>query len=96
MIRVLIERHIAETLEVAYELRSRKILQNAFVAPGFISGETLSNRNDPNNRFTLSNWRSISHWESWYHSSQRKELMADLVPMMDRDEVITILEQSNA
>ena len=96
MIRVLIERHIAETLEAAYELRSRKVLQNAFAAPGFISGETLINRNDPNNRFTLSNWRSVSHWENWYQSNQRKELMANLVPMMDREEVITILEQSNA
>lgn len=96
MIRVLIERHIAETLETAYEQRSRKVLQNAFAAPGFISGETLSNRDDPNNRFTLSNWRSVSHWERWYHSSQRKQLMNDLMPMMDREEVVTVLEQSNA
>ena len=48
MIRVLIERHIAETLETAYEERSRAILQNAVAAPGFISGETLVNAHDPN------------------------------------------------
>ena len=41
MIRVLIERHIAETLESAYEDRARKVLQQAVSAPGFISGETL-------------------------------------------------------
>lgn len=96
MIRVLIERHIAESLEAAYETSSRKVLQSAVAAPGFISGETLSNRNDPNNRFTLANWRSVSHWNNWYHSDERKELMAELIPMMDRDEVITILDQSGS
>jgi heme-degrading monooxygenase HmoA len=94
MIRVLIERHIAESLEAAYETRSRKVLQNAVAAPGFISGEALNNRNDPNNRFILSNWCSVSHWDRWYRSKERKELMAELTPMMDREEVITILEQS--
>ena len=93
MIRVLIERHIAESLEVAYETRSRKVLQNAVAAPGFIAGESLSNRNDPNNHFILSNWRSVSHWDRWYRSKERKELMAELIPMMDREETITILEQ---
>ena len=47
MIRVLIERHIAETLESAYEDRSRKVLQNAVSAPGFVSGETLVDTTTP-------------------------------------------------
>ena len=53
MIRVLIERHIAETLESAYEDRSRKVLQNAVSAPGFVSGETLVDTHDSNHRLTL-------------------------------------------
>ena len=68
MIRVLIERHIAESLEAAYEERSRKILQRAVAAPGFISGETLVDSRDPNHRFTLANWRSAADWERWFHS----------------------------
>lgn len=94
MIRVLIERHIAETLEDAYELRARKVLQQAVSAPGFISGETLSDSHDPNHRITLANWRSEADWDRWYRSPERRELMAELVPMMDQDETITVLEQS--
>ncbi|MDX1456114.1 MAG: antibiotic biosynthesis monooxygenase family protein [Marinobacter sp.] len=94
MIRVLIERHIAETLEDAYETRSRKILQQAMSAPGFISGETLVDTADPNHRLTLANWRSVAHWDRWYRSETRKDLMTELTPMMDQDEKITILEQS--
>lgn len=91
MIRVLIERHIAETLEPAYEERARKVLQHAVSAPGFVSGETLVDAHDPNHRFTLANWRSEADWQHWYLSDERRELMAELIPMMDRDEVITVL-----
>jgi len=94
MIRVLIERHIAETLEAAYEQRARRVLQQAVATPGFISGETLVDNQDPNHRITLANWRSEADWSRWYHSQERRELMSELVPMMDKDEVITILEQS--
>lgn len=94
MIRVLIERHIAESLESAYELRARKVLQQAVSAPGFISGETLSDSNDPNHRITLANWRSEMDWERWFRSEERRALMAELIPMMDRDEAITVLKQS--
>lgn len=94
MIRVLIERHIAESLESAYEERSRKVLQQAVSAPGFISGETLVDAHDPNHRLTLANWRSEADWHQWYHSEERKGLLTELKPMMDRDEVITVLTQS--
>ncbi len=94
MIRVLIERHIAETLETAYEERSRKVLQSAVSATGFVSGETLVDSQDANHRFTLANWRSESDWQRWYLSDERKSLMAELIPMMDRDEKITVLQHS--
>ncbi|MBE02681.1 antibiotic biosynthesis monooxygenase [Marinobacter lutaoensis] len=94
MIRVLIERHIAESLEDAYEQRARRVLQQAVAAPGFVSGETLLDAHDPNHRITLANWRSEADWNRWYHSDERKELMAELIPMMDREETITVLEQS--
>lgn len=92
MIRVLIERHIAESLEPAYEERARRILQRAVSTPGFVSGETLVDSNDHNHRFTIANWRSETDWLRWKRSEERKSLMAELIPMMDRDEVITVLK----
>jgi heme-degrading monooxygenase HmoA len=95
MIRVLIERHIAEPLERLYEERSRKILQHAVSAPGFVSGESLTDANDSNHRFTLANWRSEADWLRWQASEERKTLMAELTPMMDREEIITILRHGH-
>lgn len=94
MIRVLIERHIAESLEEAYEQRARLVLQQAVAAPGFISGETLVDSHDPNHRITLANWRSEADWDRWYQSPERRDLMAELVPMMDKEEAITVLQQN--
>ncbi|TGN41413.1 antibiotic biosynthesis monooxygenase family protein [Marinobacter confluentis] len=95
MIRVLIERHIAESLEPVYEERSRRILQRAVSAPGFVSGETLVDSDDRNHRFTLANWRSEADWLRWHGSDERKAMMAELTPMMDRDEIITVLKHGD-
>ncbi|MEX0604224.1 MAG: antibiotic biosynthesis monooxygenase [Marinobacter sp.] len=94
MIRVLIERHIAVSLESAYEECSRSVLRQAIDATGFVSGETLVDASDPNHRLTLCNWRSSADWDRWYHSAERKELMANLLPMMDKEEKVTVLKQS--
>ncbi|PAV26791.1 hypothetical protein C8D92_10780 [Tamilnaduibacter salinus] len=94
MIRVLIERHIAESLEPYYEERSRQLLQRAVTAPGFISGETLVDLSDPNHRMTLCNWRSVADWDHWYRSQERQGLMDELVALLEREEKVTILEQS--
>jgi len=53
MIRVLIERHIADELSEHYERLSRETLQKAMHWPGFISGEALHNTADPNHRLIL-------------------------------------------
>ncbi len=44
---------------------------------------------------TLANWRSEADWDRWYRSPERRELMAELTPMMDRDEAITVLQHSD-
>lgn len=94
MIRVLIERHIAESLESAYEQQSRKVLQHSVAQPGFISGETLVDKHDRNHRITLSNWRSEADWRRWYKSRERHDLMTQLIPMMDKEETVMVLEQN--
>lgn len=94
MIKIMIERHIAPTLEIPYEERARNVLQTAVKAPGFISGEIYRNAQDPNHRFLISTWRSLPDWQRWEASVERRVMMEPLYPMMDRDEKITTLEFS--
>lgn len=95
MIRVIIERQIAETLEGIYEQRARSVLQQAVEVPGFISGESLKGTNNANHRVILSSWRSVADWYRWYQSPQRRAMMADLAPMLDGQERIMVLEHAD-
>ncbi len=94
MIRVIIERHIAHTLETTYDTVSKRTLQTAVSAPGFISGESLRNADDKNHCMILSNWRSVQDWHRWFASEERKEMMNELNPILETEEKITILEQA--
>ncbi|PID42091.1 MAG: antibiotic biosynthesis monooxygenase [Proteobacteria bacterium] len=92
MIRVIIERHVAPSLEDYYDNFERNILKNAVSVPGCISGNSFRNANDPNHKFILSKWRSIQDWQRWEASEQRRDMIVPLRALMDKDEIITILE----
>jgi heme-degrading monooxygenase HmoA len=92
MIYVLVERHIAEGMESTYEVVSRRALQSAYRAPGFINGESLRDMQRPNHRYLLSKWRSLHDWKRWYYSHERHEVMNQLNPTLADFEKITILE----
>jgi len=93
MIYVLVERHIADGMQSTYELVSRNALAAAHRAPGFISGETLTDIQRPNHRYLLSKWRSLHDWKNWYYSDSRHEAMNQLNPTLADFEKITLLHQ---
>jgi len=92
MIRVIIERVIAESLESNYEDTAMEILQKAVRAPGFISGESMKDLNNPRHRFVLCKWRSVADWQSWQDSEERKVLMGQLNLMLEHEEKVTLLD----
>ncbi|GAA6153389.1 antibiotic biosynthesis monooxygenase family protein [Pseudoteredinibacter isoporae] len=92
MIHVLIERHIGTDLESTYEAMARTTLQGAYQAPGFINGETFYDMNNHRHHYVLSKWRTLSDWQRWFHSDQRRDMMGQLSPVLDGPEKITLLE----
>jgi heme-degrading monooxygenase HmoA len=92
MIKVIIERHIAEDLTDLYEKAAKATLQKAMQAHGFISGEALKNAYDPNHRIVIATYRTLQDWHHWLSSEERKEVMEQIIPMLDRDEKFTVLE----
>ena len=95
MIRVLIERQIAEGLAQHYDQISLAFLQEAMKFPGFISGESLKDYFNSDKRILLSNWRSIEDWNKWFYSEQRKQSVSKINVLLDREEKLTILELSS-
>lgn len=94
MIRVIIERYIAEGMVETYEAQARTVLNNAMTVPGFISGESLKDERDPQHRVILSSWRSARDWHHWHSSPQRREMMGRIRPILQTDERVVVLDYS--
>ena len=92
MIRVIIERFIADTLEANYEDAAIDILQKAIRSEGFISGESLKDTQNSRHRFIICNWRSTLDWQKWEQSLERKSMMDKLNLMLEKEEKATVLE----
>jgi len=94
MVRIIIERFIAESLEGYYEDVAQETLQKALRSQGFISGESLTDTQNSLHRFILCNWKSLEDWKHWEQSFERREMMGKLNLMLEKEERFTILEIS--
>ncbi len=59
----------AKLLPLLVELRSKATTQ-----PGYISGETMRNVNDPQDYIVISTWQSVEAWKTWEASKGRAEI----------------------
>ena len=92
MIHVLIERQVAEGMSSNYEQVLKTALQQSYVTHGFISGESYSDLDKPNNRYLLCKWRSLQDWQRWARSDERQSLMRLMKPLLTGEEKVTVLQ----
>ena len=91
MIKVIIERQIAEGLTSNYTELAQQMLIATLKAPGYISGESWQDQDNINCRVIITNWRSRQAWEWWYASDARKQALDLLQPIIEGDEKIWVL-----
>ena len=75
---MLVKSVIQSKSDPAKEKEFRKLLQElrtrAMQAEGFISGETMQSIDDPSVHITISTWRSITNWNKWLKSPERRDI----------------------
>jgi heme-degrading monooxygenase HmoA len=82
-VKVLIKRKIKNgKLNEASKLLI-KARYNAMDQPGYISSETLSGCDDPNNVVVVSMWQKIENWNQWGKSEVRAENESKFEPLLD-------------
>lgn len=91
MIKVLIDRQIAADMETTYEAAIKNTLQAIVAAPGYISGASYKDVQDPCHRIIMTNWVSTEAWQRWSTSEERRNVIAAIQPILQREERITIL-----
>ena len=93
MIRVIIEREIAEGLEEFYESAIANLLGVMADARGYLSGESLVEIHRPNRYVVITRWVDEAAWDRWYVSSERQELLDAIRPFLLNEEKFTLLRQ---
>jgi len=91
MIKVIIERVLAEDMEKTYDSEIRKSLAAITTAKGYISGASYINVDNPNIRTIITNWDNVGCWSRWYKSKTRREVNKAIVLMLVQDEKIKVL-----
>jgi heme-degrading monooxygenase HmoA len=77
-VKIIIHRKVpkgkeSQLLPLLIDLRSKATTQ-----PGYISGETLRNVNDPQDCVVISTWQSAEAWKAWEASQGRAEIQAKI------------------
>jgi heme-degrading monooxygenase HmoA len=52
---------------------------------GYISGETLRRKDNPEEFLVISTWRSFEDWQKWFNSGRRKELQSKVDILSGRE-----------
>ncbi|WP_419810255.1 antibiotic biosynthesis monooxygenase family protein [Bacterioplanoides sp.] len=91
MIKVIIERVIANGMESTYEEAIKSTLRAILEADGYISGATYKDAQNPNHRFIITNWQNAEAWNNWSHSKARQDVIGAIQPILEQQEKITVL-----
>ncbi len=92
MVRVLIERRVAEGMIQDFHLILQRVRLEAVQKPGYVSGESWRNARNKHHYVVISTWTSRDAWEDWEASEERRKMMVAVAPMLEEPEKVTILE----
>lgn len=75
-VKILIKRRLPSDKAQDMVAISQRLRMLAMEQDGYISGETLRRKDNPEEFLVISTWRSFKDWQKWFNSRQRKELQS--------------------
>ncbi len=83
-VKVIMERTVKagkekELAELLKELRSRALRQ-----PGYISGETLLDVEQPRTHIVIGEWHSLDEWRKWAANAERQDLVKRIERLLEQ------------
>ncbi len=90
MITVIQERHIKPGKQDELKLLLRQLRLAAMNHPGFVTGETLVNADNPDHQIVIGNFRTAEDWKAWEADKERREIAGKIRQLMTKPPKITV------
>ena len=74
IVKVFIQSKSDPAKEKEFKGLLQELRTKAMEVEGFISGETMQSIEDPTVHLTVGTWRSITNWNKWLNSPERKAI----------------------
>ena len=89
-VKIIISRKVekdkeAELLPLLIQMRALATAQ-----PGYISGETLRNVENPEDFLVISTWQAVDNWNAWLSNKQRAEIQEKIDTLLGQKTEYTI------
>lgn len=90
MVTVIQERHIKPGKQEELKVLLRQLRLAAMKHPGYITGETLVNADDPNHEIVIGSWRTIEDWKAWEADKARRDIAKKMKPLLAKTPKVTV------
>ena len=77
-VKIIIRRKIPKGKETQLSPLLLSLRSKAISQPGYISGETLRNVDDPGDHLVISTWKSVEDWRAWEANPGRLEIQGKI------------------
>ena len=77
-VKILIKRNVNNEKEAELQVLLKKLRSLTMNQKGYISGETLTRYDKPDENLVISTWQSADDWRSWVISNERKEIQEQI------------------
>ena len=89
-VRIIIDRRVKKGKEVDFAKLLRKLRANSIFSKGYISGEMLRVRDDPQNFIVISAWQSVADWEKYEKVPETRKIHTSIEKLMTRPTKVKI------
>ena len=88
--RIIIDRKVKKGKEADFAKLLRALRSKAIFSKGYISGEMLRNRDDPQNYIVITAWQSVDDWEKYENVPETSKIHARIEKLMARPTKVKI------
>ena len=83
-VRIIIDRKVKKGKEADFAKLLRRLRSKAIFSKGYISGEMLRVRDDPQNYIVITAWQSVAEWEEYEKVPETTKIHARIEKLMAR------------